>query len=244
MKLLAIDSAGASASVALWIDGAICERSAASERGHGEQLLGYVDAILAQAGLALGGLDAIAFGRGPGAFTGLRLAASITQGLAFAAQLPVLPVSSLEAVAWQALEAAGLAPAGLGVLACQDARMGEAYWAAYGWPGGQQAWAQQAGALEPMLPESVSTPGRLIEATAAWRAAASAAGLVVAGTALDAYPELAARLAADGARCLPPLPPPAAAIATLAARRGLTAAVPAEQAVPTYVRDDVARPSA
>lgn len=240
MKLLAIDAAGTSASVALWIDGTLRERSAGSERGHGEQLLGYVDALLAESGLALGQLDAIAFGRGPGAFTGLRLAASITQGLAFAAGLPVLPISNLEAVAWQAVAwkaVGGVAGDGQGILACQDARMGEAYWAAYLW---------QGTVLLPQLPESVSPPERVFGESAGWRAARGgipgAPALRAAGTALQAYPDLASRLAAAGALCLPPLLPPAAALAALAARQGLGAAVAAEQAVPTYVRDDVARP--
>jgi tRNA threonylcarbamoyladenosine biosynthesis protein TsaB len=236
MKLLAIDAAGNSASVALWIDGALHEHSGSSERGHGEQLLAYVDVVLAEGGLALGQLDAIAFGRGPGAFTGLRLAASVTQGLAFSSGLPVLPVSNLEAVAWQAAaRAPGPVAEGLGILACQDARMGEAYWGAYAW---------QGGALQPSLPEAVSPPERLLELSAGWRAARAATGLLLAaGTALEAFPALAAQLRADGARCLPALPPVATAIAALAARRGLAAAVPAEQAVPAYVRDDVARPS-
>jgi tRNA threonylcarbamoyladenosine biosynthesis protein TsaB len=241
MKLLAIDAAGSSASVALWIDGALRERSAGSERGHGEQLLGYVDALLAESGLALGQLDAIAFGRGPGAFTGLRLAASITQGLAFAAGLPVLPISNLEAVAWQAAAAvdpAGAAGvAGQGILACQDARMGEAYWAAYLW---------QGAVLLPQLPESVSPPERVVVASAGWRLAQGgipgAPAVRAAGTALQAYPGLAARLAEAGTLCQPPMPPPAAALAALAARLGPGAAVSAEQAVPTYIRDDVARP--
>lgn len=246
MKILAIDAASATESVALWIDGAVSGRSAGSERGAGEQLLGHVDELLAAAGLALGQLDAIAFGRGPGGFTGLRLAASLTQGLAFAARLPVLPVSNLEAVAWQAVVAAGLVgpggpagpgqgtPAAIGILACQDARMGEAYWAAYEWSA-----ARPAG-LSTQLAEAVSPPGRLLEAAAGWLRP----GRLAAGSALAAYPQLAAGLEAAGARCLPTLPPVAAAIATLAAARGLAAAVPAEQAVPVYVRDDVARPSA
>ncbi len=238
MKILAIDAAGPAESVALWVEGALHERSGASERGAGGQLLGYVDAVLADAGLALGQLDAIAFGRGPGAFTGLRLAASITQGLAFAAGLPVLPVSSLEAVAWQAVVAAAAQEApGTRILACLDARMGEAYWAAF-------EWSPADLRLRPELPEAVSTPERLLEASAAWRQP----GHLAAGTALAAYPSLAAGLAMAGARCLPPLPPVAAAIAQLAAervaRRGLAAALPAEQAVPVYVHDDVARPKA
>ena len=90
MRLLALDTATDWCSVALWQDGEILSREARAERGHGGQVLTLIDALLAEAGTALGALDALAFGRGPGAFTGLRLAASVTQGLAFAAGIPVI----------------------------------------------------------------------------------------------------------------------------------------------------------
>ena len=103
MKILALDTAGDWCSAALWQDGEVSGRECRTERGHGGQVLGLIDTVLREAGIALGVLDAIAFGRGPGAFTGLRLAASVTQGLAFAAGLPVIPVSNLRALAQQLL---------------------------------------------------------------------------------------------------------------------------------------------
>jgi len=95
-------------------------------RGHAEEVLGMVDAVLQEAGVTLSSLDGIAAGVGPGAFTGVRISVSAAQGLAFGADLPVVPVTSLEALACQALQG-GINQA----LACLDARMGEVYWAAY-----------------------------------------------------------------------------------------------------------------
>jgi tRNA threonylcarbamoyladenosine biosynthesis protein TsaB len=216
------------------------ERAASAERGHGEQALAMVEALLAEAGCPLRSLDAIAFGRGPGAFTGLRLAASLTQGLAYSSGLPVLPVSNLRAVAQQAISRQAMATApGEGtmrVLACQDARMGEAYWAGFD---------VQDGLAVASTPETVQAPEPLLAAAGAWLAAgAPAARLVAAGSGLAAFPELGTALAGQGALVLTHLPPPAAAIARLAAAAGLAAALPPGEAQPVYVRDDVARPPA
>lgn len=240
MKILAIDTATSWCSVALWLDGAIHERAASAERGHGEQALAMVEALLVEAGCPLRSLDAIAFGRGPGAFTGLRLAASLTQGLAFSSGLPVLPVSNLRAVAQQAVaqQATALAPGegAMRVLACQDARMGEAYWAGF---------ELRDGLAVAGTPEMVQAPGPLLAGARAWLAAgAPGARVVAAGSGLAAFPALGEALAGQGALLLPHLPPPAAAIARLAAASGLGAALPPGEAQPVYVRDDVARPPA
>ena len=121
MRILALDAATESCSAALWLDGALQVREARAERGHGAHVLQLIDALLADAGVALGTLDALAFGRGPGAFTGVRLAASITQGLAYSSGLPVLPVSDLRAVAQRTLM---VAPTCESVLVGLDARLG------------------------------------------------------------------------------------------------------------------------
>lgn len=224
MKLLALDTATDWCSVALWQDGEIVEKAARAERGHGGQLLSMIDALLAHSGLALDALDALAFGRGPGAFTGLRLAASVTQGLAFSAGLPVIPVSDLRALAQQVL-----APPHhqSWVLACHDARMGEVYWAGY---------RGVDGCAQADTPESVARPERMVEAATEWLGARRACG---AGSGFAVYPALAA-LQARLEIVRADLYPRAREVAILAAHDGLGAAVPAEQALPVYVRDNVA----
>ncbi len=224
MKLLALDTASDWCTVALWQDGEITSREARAERGHGGQVLTLVDALLAEAGTALGALDALAFGRGPGAFTGLRLAASVTQGLAFAAGIPVLPVSDLRALAQQV----PLPPHQDGrVLVCQDARMGEVYWAGF---------CSRDGYARADTPEYVAAPKDMVDAAASWLGAGTLAGV---GTGFAVYPELAA-LRPRLQLLLADLHPRAREIALLAAKDGLHTAVSAEHALPVYVRDNVA----
>jgi tRNA threonylcarbamoyladenosine biosynthesis protein TsaB len=223
MKVLALDLAADNCSVALWQYGELIGREAPAVRGHGAQLLSMVDAVLGEAGIGLAALDAIAFGRGPGAFTGLRLAASVTQGLAFAAGLPVIPVSDLRALAQQLMAA----PVAAGrVLVCHDARMGEVYWAAFSNVDGH-ACADTAEAVT--RPEAVIAPAR------SWLGSAAAAG---AGSGFGVYSALA-EFGAQLAPLAAELRPRAREIALLAAHDGAGAAVAPELAVPVYLRNDV-----
>lgn len=129
-KILALDTSTDACSAALLLDDQLIERFAIEPRRHTHLLLPMVDELLAQSGVALNSLDAIAFGRGPGSFAGIRIATGAAQGLALAADLPVVPVSTLEAMAWADGKAAD------SVITVLDARMDEVYWCAWGWQDG------------------------------------------------------------------------------------------------------------
>lgn len=219
MKLLALDSATEACSAALLHEGGLIERYELLGRGHAERLLPMVDELLMEAGIGLAALDAIAFGRGPGSFTGLRIAAGITQGLAAGVRLPVLPVSDLAAVASAGARLSGKDR----ILVCMDARMGQVYWAAFDC---------RAGAPQALTEETVANPAEVVPPDAgAWFGA---------GHGFAAYPALAASLGAKLAGTAAELLPRASDIARLAAvdfaaGRGL----PAAQALPVYLRNEV-----
>jgi len=126
VKLLAIDTSTEACSAAVMIDGEIMERYRLAPREHTRLILPMIDELLSESGVTVVGLDAVAFGRGPGAFTGLRIAAGVVQGIAFGADLPVVPVSSLAALAQGGYRETGARR----VLAAIDARIQEVYWAA------------------------------------------------------------------------------------------------------------------
>jgi tRNA threonylcarbamoyladenosine biosynthesis protein TsaB len=223
MRILALDTSTEACSVALLLDGELRMRFQLTERSHAELVLPMVESLLDEAGIALAGLDGLAFGRGPGAFTGLRIACGVAQGLAMGADLLVAPVSSLAAVAEQVPAAAGE-----NVLVCNDARMGEVYWGVF------RRGAD--GAVTALCDEAVSRPEAV--------GVGAPGAMHVAGNALPRYPALAERLRAAGLQFHEGVYPRADAVARLgeielAAGRG----VPAEKALPVYVRDDVARPS-
>lgn len=224
MKLLALDTAGTRCSVALLLDDRLQELDAPAERLQAEHVLPMVERLLAEAGLQLSSLDAIAFGRGPGAFTGLRVATSVAQGLAYGAGVPVVPVSDLAALAAATVR---VHRAGR-IMACLDARMHEVYWAAYeSRPDGLVALSEEW--LGPPAEVTAPSAGPWFGAGPGW----GAYGEVLRGR----VPEL---MGTD-----PALLPTAGDIARLgqeALQKG--GSVPPERALPVYLRDKVATPKA
>src|SRR5687768_8466187 len=151
MKLLAFETATEACSVAVYADGAVRERFELAPRRHAELSLPWAEQLLAEAGLAKSQLDAIAIGRGPGAFTGVRLAIAIAQGIALALDRPIVPVSTLAALAHGAAPEDGGRP----ILAAIDARMSEVYTGAFAWRG-DMLLALGAEALQ--APSAVDVP--------------------------------------------------------------------------------------
>lgn len=217
MRILALETSTDLGSCALWQDGELIECRCPAGRPHSETLLPLVRALLAEAAIDFSRLDAIAFGAGPGAFTGLRVACGIAQGLAVASDLPVMPVGTLEALAAES--------DGERILALLDARMNEVYYAALESDG---AGFRLADEIRVAAPAALVLP--------------SGAGWLACGNALGAYPALARRVAEAGFLSRPEIMPTASAVARLAAPRlkrgegcdpGLAA--------PVYVRDKVAQ---
>jgi tRNA threonylcarbamoyladenosine biosynthesis protein TsaB len=223
VRILALDTATENCSAALLIDGRLAVRERLAERGHAAAILAMIDEVLAEGGATLTGVDAIAFGRGPGSFTGVRLAASVTQGLAYGAGVPVVPVSDLRALACRALGQSGAQQ----VLVCNDARMREVYWACF-----------SRSADDPAIPagsERVSQPAE-VALPAGWLAGP---GLLGAGTGFAAYPQLA-DLIPGGAESIHVLYPRAAEIALLAVAEVAAGRVfEPGLALPVYLRDNV-----
>jgi tRNA threonylcarbamoyladenosine biosynthesis protein TsaB len=224
VNLLAIETSTEACSVALLCRGEIQARHERAPRRHAELVLPWADALLASAGLARSQLDAIAVGRGPGAFTGVRLAIALAQGMALALDRPVLPISTLAALAMQAKgdETAPEAP----ILAAIDARMGEVYLGIFRRDAAGLVVALDEERLG--APETIDIPGY-----AAWQGVGT--GFAANQDALQR--RLAARLLSCDASALPQ----AADVARLAAsdfRRGL--GIAPDLLEPAYLRDKVA----
>jgi tRNA threonylcarbamoyladenosine biosynthesis protein TsaB len=220
MKLLAIDTATERCSVALYEDGATIERSVDTPRGHADMILPMIEALLAETHLSLNQLDGIAYGRGPGGFTGVRIAVGVVQGLAFGARLPTIGISNLAAVAQQ------FASTDDRVLVCMDARMGEVYWGVFE--------CDASGLVHEVAPEEVAGPDRVLSQLTGF-----AAITVLAGTGFSAYPQLTAAL--PHAASFPLGLPRAREIALLGVnglRHG--AGRSARDAQPVYLRNQVA----
>ncbi|ATS52642.1 tRNA (adenosine(37)-N6)-threonylcarbamoyltransferase complex dimerization subunit type 1 TsaB [Xanthomonas citri pv. fuscans CFBP 6996] len=222
MNVLAFETSTEACSVALHVHGRVIERFELAPRRHAELALPWAEQLLADAGIARRQLDAIAVGRGPGAFTGVRLAIGLAQGIALALDLPVLAVSTLQVLALRAPAEASQ------VLACIDARMGEVY---------AGVFARNGDTLLDLAPEVVCAPDALVLPDTG-----AAVGIAGVGTGLAAADALlqqrfAARLTSVDAAALPR----AADLLTLAVpalRRG--EGVAPERVEPAYLRDNVA----
>jgi tRNA threonylcarbamoyladenosine biosynthesis protein TsaB len=222
MKLLAVDTATEACSAALWIDGDVRESYELAGNGHSKIILPMIDELMAEAGLKPQQLDALSFGRGPGSFTGIRIATGIIQGIAFACDLPVVPVSNLAAVAQDFFDSNTEGNA----FVAMDARMGEIYWGVYG---------RDRDGIAVLKNEEKVIPAERIDYP-------EKAGVGI-GTGWNLYHEpLAQRLGGKLIRFETGNLPRAAAIAKLGCigfPQGLS--VQAEAALPVYLRDKVAK---
>ncbi len=213
MKILALETATDPGSVALWLDGRVVARDCPAELSNSASLLPVAQALLEAEGLGFSALDGIAFGMGPGSFTGLRVSCGVAQGLAVARELPLLGVGTLDAMA--------LAAGGKRVIVALDARMGEVYHGCF-----------VDGALQGEIgvcpPESVPLP--------------ALPGWLACGNGLSAYPALRERLAGTVSEWKPEILPHAGFVARLAGPRlERGERVDPADAAPLYVRDKVAK---
>jgi len=217
MRVLALDTSTEYCSVALLQDGTIIDRCDLVGQKHSEVLMEMVDSLLRGAGLKLAQLDGVAFGMGPGSFTGVRIACGSTQGMAFGANLPVAGVCTLQALAEASCK--------MRVVAALDARMGELYLAAY-----EKRDREWITVIEPCLCKPEDAP---MLPGSEWFGTGS--GFAVQGDAL------AGRYAGHLQGVDEAAIPQAAAIAVLgAARFALGQGVDAAEALPLYLRDKVA----
>jgi len=222
VNLLAVETATEACSVALVTGGHVASRHLESPRAHGDRLLELIDEVLDEAGLERTQLDALAFGRGPGGFTSLRIGTGVVQGIAFALDLRVIPVSTLATLAQGAHRVAGAQR----VIAAIDARMGEIYCGSFE--------LDPDGCMKPATPEAVTAPEEF--------KGPEGQGWHAAGTGWETYHEVLTAACGAALAELPVHRLPDARdmipLALVAWERGGT--VPADQAVPVYLRDRVA----
>ncbi|EOW9107847.1 tRNA (adenosine(37)-N6)-threonylcarbamoyltransferase complex dimerization subunit type 1 TsaB [Vibrio cholerae] len=227
VKILALDTATERCSVALLVGNTVYSRSEIAPRDHTKKVLPMVDEVLKEAGVTLQELDALAFGRGPGSFTGVRIGIGIAQGLAFGADLPMIGISTLAAMAQAAYRLQGLTH----VASAIDARMEEVYWGRYvrQEDGSWQA-AEAECVIAPALLAQTLTQDDLTQDEQIW---------ATAGTGWDAYPALAdLPLQLQTSEVLYPDAQDMAYLAQFELAQGNQVSV--EQASPVYLRDTVA----
>lgn len=222
-KLLAIDTTESACSAALLVDGEIYSCLELATRTHSERILPMMQSLLSEAGYRLNSLDALAFGRGPGSFTGLRIAAGVIQGAALGAGLPVVPVSTLQALAQGAFRMHGATQ----VLSALDARMEEVYWGVYG--------LDENELMQPLINEMVCNPASV--------PAVGKGEWYGAGSGWQAYTQiLREHTGAHLSHILQDMQIDAQDIVHLAAADFIAGrAVDPEYAIPVYLRDNVAK---
>ena len=227
MNILAIDTATEACSAALYINGELRSTYLLAPREHSRLILKMIDGLLLESDLSVSKLDAIAFGRGPGSFMGLRIAAGVVQGIAFAHDIPVIPVSTLKAIAQRAFEQTK----NKYVLTAIDARMDEVYWAAYSLK--EQLWHLH-GEESVISPDKVCIPELLSQSVDSW---------VGAGTGWASYKDrLLLTTNTQLPTILPDCFPSAEVIATLAVNElNVGNTLSAAEAIPVYLRNDVAK---
>jgi tRNA threonylcarbamoyladenosine biosynthesis protein TsaB len=227
MLFAAIETSSDWCSAALWRDGEVASIERRAPNRHSELALPLLEKLLGDAGLTARQLEGVAFGAGPGSFTGLRIACGLAQGLAFARDLPVIAISSFEAIAQESGETK--------VVACIDARMREVYYSALEKHGGEHLSGPRPSGPRPSHWREV-VPGRCVAPQDA--APPPGDGWAGCGSGFQAYPEF---LSGKILRKKPEIHPTAFAVAQLAAPRfaageGIDAAL----AAPVYLRDKVA----
>jgi len=256
MNILALDTSTEACSAAICVGaalnasgGRVLARYQEAPRGHAELILPMVDALLAEAGLTLKNLDAIAFGRGPGSFTGVRLASSVVQGLAYGVGVGVVPVSTLKAVAHRAfaLEDERGAPRATHVLVCNDARMDEVYVGAFA----RRPSADGVAVLEGLGAETVQPPDTVVVPSVEGAAMSDGAGArelprwLGAGRGFSAYPALSSLRAEQVGPLVAVydmILPRAEDLLAIARPEVAAGRVwPPTAALPIYVRDQVAK---
>jgi tRNA threonylcarbamoyladenosine biosynthesis protein TsaB len=220
MKLLGLETSSALGSVALLAGERVLERTIPTPREQTEQMLGLVDELLREAGVALGELDAIAYGRGPGSFTGLRVSVAVAQGLAVVSGVPLVPVSSLACLAERAWREHSCARA----LVCVDAHMGELY---------EGAFVVASDVVEASGPERLVAPAEVL--------ALPGGGWCAVGGAFASHAGPLGPVLARAERALPDLMPLAQYLFP-AARRDLEAGrtIAPTAALPVYLREQTA----
>lgn len=224
MRILALDASTDVCAAALGDGARWSERMQVAGQRHSELLLPMVRSLLSEAGVELSDLDGIGFGAGPGSFTGLRIACGVAQGLALGADLPLVGVATLEAMA----ESARMRAGSTRVIAALDARMHEVYFAAYEYDG--VLWRNRV-APTVVAPDAAPLP--------------EGGGWSAVGNGFAAYPALRERLTGALASCDESVLPTAVAIGALALPRFVAGAgVPAREAAPLYLRHRVALTSA